>query len=57
MRVMMIKDIKYGEIQELRKRLEAEGLTIGEGKRIMRDFRDKHNLTDKETLDLANCRI
>jgi len=53
----MIKDIPYGDIQELRSILGKSGLTIGEGKNIMREFRDKHDLTDRETLDLANERI
>ena len=54
---MRIAQIPYGEIQELRKSLALKGLTIKEGRIICRAFRDKHNLTDKETLDIANSRI
>ena len=53
----MIKDIPYGEIQELRKQIETKGLKIGPGLIILRGFRDKYHVTDKETLDLANYRV
>ncbi len=53
----MIKDILYGEIQELRKKVEVEGLTVIDAKVILRAFRDKYKLTDRETLDLANRKI
>lgn len=37
--------------------LEKPGLKVFEGLAISRAFRDKHNLSDKETLDIANKRF
>ncbi len=54
---MSVEQIPYGEIQDLRKKLALKGLTVKEGRAICRTFRDKHDLTDKETLDIANNRI
>ena len=46
-------NIPFSEIQELLKIIEKKGLTIGEALPILRTFRDKHNLTDKQVLDIV----
>jgi len=54
---MSVKNILYGDMQELRNKLEKKGVTVREGKALCRAFRDKYSLTDKKTLDIAGYRI
>ena len=44
----------FDEVVELLEKSDEPELTVGEGKIICREFRDKHGLTDIEVLDIVN---
>ncbi len=49
--------VTFDEVRELLEKCGEKGLTVGEGKRICREFRDKHGLTDMEVLNIVNRRF
>ena len=45
--------LSLNELMVWRSKIAKKGLTIGEGKAICRELRDKYNLTDLQALDLV----
>lgn len=53
---MSILDLTIREVQEWIDKAEAVK-TIGEWKAVGRELRDKHNLTDREAINIMNGRL
>lgn len=53
----MLENITIKDIREIKEKVNVKGMTIGKAKQLLSEFRDKHNLTDREALDIVNNRI